>query len=167
LGGAPIFVDDDHVSSVAEVRSKALELRSRVGRLGLVVIDHVQLLRGGPRDEPTIGGTAAATSSRALKALAVELSAPVVALSRRSRPVGMFDQTEPVLASLAVPGPFDVGADIVMVLGRAELGLRKRQRSTGDGVVAERGNVSESVFGLDELIGSFDVWTDLRAGAAK
>jgi hypothetical protein len=54
-----------------------------------------------------------------------------------------------------------------MVLGRAELGLRKRQRSTGDGVVAERGKVSESVFGLGELIGSFDVWTDLRAGAAK
>ncbi len=98
----PIYIDDSPAAAVLEVRSKARRLKAE-DKLGLLVVDYLQLMRGrsdAPSREQEISDI-----SRSLKALAKELSIPVIALSQLSRKVEDRPRKEPQLADLGNPGP--------------------------------------------------------------
>jgi len=102
LGEAPIFIDDNPMVTVMDIRAKARRMKSREGGLGLIVIDYIQLMSG--RGNAENRQVEVSEISRALKILARELEVPVVALSQLSRNLEMRADKRPVLADLRESG---------------------------------------------------------------
>jgi len=114
----PIYIDDTPAASVLEVRSKARRLRAE-GKLGLVIVDYLQLMRGGP--DANSREQEISEISRSLKALAKELSVPVVALSQLSRKVEDRKPRIPELADLRESGAIEQDADVILFIYRDEI----------------------------------------------
>lgn len=119
LAEASIFVDDNPMITVMDIRGKARRLKSRLGDLGLVVVDYIQLMTGRSRAENR--QVEVSEISRGLKILARELECPVVALSQLSRNVETRADKRPVLADLRESGSLEQDADVVLFLYRDEL----------------------------------------------
>jgi replicative DNA helicase len=119
LGEAPLYIDDNPNLTVMEVRAKARRLKSRLGQLGLVVVDYLQLMSS--RNNAENRQVEVSEISRGLKILARELEVPVVALSQLSRNLEMRADKRPVLADLRESGSLEQDADVVMFLYRDEL----------------------------------------------
>ena len=117
LSQAPIYIDDTPGISVMEMRSKARRLKMEKG-LGLIVIDYLQLMTGRGRAENRQQEISAI--SRSLKALARELSVPVIALSQLSRAPEARTDHRPMLSDLRDSGAIEQDADVVMFLYRDE-----------------------------------------------
>src|SRR6185369_11233386 len=116
LSEAAIYIDDTPALSVLELRAKARRLkRERDANLGLVIVDYLQLMRGTSVDsrEQEISSI-----SRSLKALAKELSVPVMALSQLNRQVESRAEKKPVMADLRESGAIEQDADVIMFLFR-------------------------------------------------
>jgi replicative DNA helicase len=118
LARAPIFVDDTPALPVQELRAKARRLKGE-HRLGLIVVDYLQLLRGrsgSERREQEISEI-----SRTLKAIAKELSVPVVALSQLNRQVESRSDRRPQLSDLRESGAIEQDADVILFIYRDEV----------------------------------------------
>ncbi|HEX3564710.1 MAG TPA: replicative DNA helicase [Acidimicrobiales bacterium] len=102
LGEAPLYIDDNPNLTVMEIRAKARRLRSRLGNLGLIVVDYLQLMSG--RHSAENRQVEISEISRGLKILARELAVPVVALSQLSRNLEMRADKRPMLADLRESG---------------------------------------------------------------
>ncbi len=115
----PIFIDDTPAATVLEVRSKARRLRAE-GKLGLIIIDYLQLMRG--RSDVHSREQEISDISRSLKALAKELNVPVIALSQLSRKVEERKQEKiPELADLRESGAIEQDADVIIFIYREEV----------------------------------------------
>ncbi len=116
----PLYIDDTPALSVATLRARARRLMRQRG-LGLIVVDYLQLLRPSvpPRGiENRVQEISDIT--RGLKALAKELSVPVLALSQLSRAVEQREDKRPMLADLRESGSIEQDADVVMFVFREE-----------------------------------------------
>lgn len=119
LSQAPIFIDDSAGITIFEMRAKARRLKAEHS-LSLVIVDYLQLMRGRgkfERREQEISEI-----SRSLKALAKELSVPVIALSQLNR--GVETRTgnkRPTLADLRESGAIEQDADVIIFLYRDEV----------------------------------------------
>jgi replicative DNA helicase len=101
LSEIPLYVDDNPNITVMDIRAKARRLASR-DRLGLVVVDYLQLMSG--RSSAENRQVEVSEISRGLKILARELQVPVVALSQLSRNLEARADKRPVLADLRESG---------------------------------------------------------------
>ncbi len=117
LARIPLFIDDTPALTVSALRTRARRLKRQHG-LGLVVVDYLQLLSPphGARPENRVQEVSAIT--RALKALAKELSLPVLALSQLSRAVEQREDKRPQLSDLRESGTIEQDADVVMFVYR-------------------------------------------------
>ena len=120
LHEAPIYIDDTPAISVLELRAKARRLvRDRSKKIGLIVVDYLQLMRGM--------GTASnreqeiSEISRSLKALAKELSVPVIALSQLNRRVEDRGDRRPMMSDLRESGAIEQDADVIIFIYRDEV----------------------------------------------
>ena len=119
LSDAPIFIDDTPSLSIFDLRAKARRLVSQHG-VKIIVIDYLQLMTaggkaGGNREQEI------SMISRNLKALAKELSVPVIALSQLSRAVETRGGSKrPLLSDLRESGAIEQDADIVSFIFRPE-----------------------------------------------
>ena len=120
LEKAPLFIDDSPSLSIFDLRAKARRLASQHG-IKLIVVDYLQLMtagggmKGGNREQEI------STISRNLKALAKELSIPVIALSQLSRAVETRGGSKrPLLSDLRESGAIEQDADIVSFIYRPE-----------------------------------------------
>ena len=121
LAHAPIYIDDTPGISVSEMRAKARRLKQSQGRLDLIIVDYLQLMSGGGKRFENRTQEVSAIS-RSLKALAKELSVPVVALSQLSRaPESRGGDHRPQLADLRESGSIEQDADLVMFIFREEV----------------------------------------------
>ena len=118
LSKAPIFMDDSPSPSVMEIRAKARRLQSQQ-ELGLIMIDYLQLIRGG-RDYSDSRVQEVSEISRGLKGLAKELNVPVLAVSQLSRGVEMRSPAIPKLSDLRESGSIEQDADVVMFIYRED-----------------------------------------------
>ncbi|HEY6218847.1 MAG TPA: replicative DNA helicase, partial [Gemmatimonadaceae bacterium] len=121
LGSAPVWIDDTPAITLLEMRSKARRLKADSG-VGLVIVDYLQLMQGPMNSESR--QQEVSQISRGLKALAKELSVPVVALSQLSRAVEQRSGAEkgrPVLSDLRESGAIEQDADLIMFLFREEV----------------------------------------------
>jgi replicative DNA helicase len=102
LAEAPIYIDDNAQLSVMEIRSKARRLKSRLGDLGVIVIDYLQLMTG--RSNAESRQVEVSEISRGLKIMARELECPVIALSQLSRNLEQRADKRPMLSDLRESG---------------------------------------------------------------
>jgi replicative DNA helicase len=116
LSQAPLYIDDTPNVSILEMRSKARRHRAQGQKVDLIIIDYLQLMTGSSRSENR--QTEIADISRAIKALARELSVPVIALSQLSREAEKDDSGSPKLSHLRESGAIEQDADVVLMLSR-------------------------------------------------
>jgi replicative DNA helicase len=116
---SPLWIDDNPNLTVMEIRAKARRLKSRVGELGLIVVDYLQLMSG--RGNAENRQVEVSEMSRGLKILARELEVPIVALSQLSRGLELRADKRPMLADLRESGSIEQDADVVMFLYRDEI----------------------------------------------
>ena len=119
LHGAPVHIDESGGLTVAEVRARARRLKRQVGKLGLVVIDYLQLMEARSKGEHR--ATEVSEISRGLKAMAKELDCPVIALSQLNREVDKRTDRKPVLSDLRESGAIEQDADLILFLYRDEV----------------------------------------------
>jgi len=118
LSRAKIFIDDTASISVMELRTKARRLKMEHG-LDLLIVDYLQLMQPGSSGRESNRVQEVSEISRGLKALARELSIPVLALSQLSRQTEMRgDSKEPRLSDLRESGAIEQDADVVIFLWR-------------------------------------------------
>jgi replicative DNA helicase len=121
LAHAPIYIDDTPGISLSEMRAKARRLKQAQGKLDLIIVDYLQLMSGGGKRFENRTQEVSAIS-RGLKALAKELSVPVIALSQLSRaPESRGGDHRPQLADLRESGSIEQDADLVMFIFREEV----------------------------------------------
>lgn len=115
LSEAPIYIDDTPGVTVMDIRAKCRRLKLEK-KLGLVVIDYLQLMRG--REKAESRQQEVSEISRSLKILAKELSVPVLTMSQLSRGPESRSDHRPMLSDLRESGAIEQDADIVMFLYR-------------------------------------------------
>ncbi len=117
LENIPFFIDDTPGQTIDTIRSRARRLK-RQHKLGLVIVDYIQLISGSSRTDNRVQEVAEVT--RGLKNLAKELEVPVIALSQLSRQVENRDNKRPQMADLRESGSIEQDADIIMFVYRRE-----------------------------------------------
>ena len=118
----PIHVDEQPRLGVGQIRQRARRIRRQHG-LDLVVIDHLQLMRQGGRQESRRTEIGDITSS--LKAIAKELQVPILLLSQLNRALENRDDKRPTMADLKESGDIEQDADVVVFVHRDEYYLER------------------------------------------
>ena len=119
LHGAPIHIDETGALNVTDLRARARRLaRQFGGKLGLIVIDYLQLMTSTRDNENR--ATEISEISRSIKALAKELQVPVIALSQLSRKVEERNDKRPLMSDLRESGAIEQDADIILMMYREE-----------------------------------------------
>jgi replicative DNA helicase len=115
IGRSNLIIDDTPGISIAEMRSKCRKYKLE-HNLGIIMIDYLQLMSGSGKSDSR--QQEISDISRSLKALARELSVPVIALSQLSRAVEQRPDHRPMLSDLRESGAIEQDADVVMFLYR-------------------------------------------------
>ncbi len=144
LHGARMYIDDSAGLTVLELRARARRLMSRFG-LKLIVIDYMQLLRSQSRRAQENRQIEISEISAGVKALAKELSIPIIVLSQLNREPDKRGGGKPRLSDLRESGSIEQDADVVMLLMRPEMYAEeedKREEDTGKAeiIVAKQRN---------------------------
>jgi len=119
LNEAPIFIDETPGLNVLELRARARRLQRQCGKLGLIIIDYIQLMSASSSGENR--ATEISEISRALKGLAKELHVPVVALSQLNRSLEQRPNKRPVMSDLRESGAIEQDADVILFIYRDEV----------------------------------------------
>lgn len=118
LSEAPLYVDDSPSRTVTEIAAAARRIKRRLGNLGLIVIDYLQLIEpdnsSDPRQEQV------AKIARRLKGMARELKVPVMCLAQLNRQTEASKDNIPRLSHLRESGAIEQDADVVMFVHREE-----------------------------------------------
>ena len=121
LNEAPILIDETAALNPLELRSRARRLwREFGGKLGLVVVDYLQLMNSAQAGVEN-RATEISEISRSLKAMAKELSVPVVALSQLNRGLEQRPNKRPVMSDLRESGAIEQDADVIVFTYRDEV----------------------------------------------
>ncbi|MDR0565137.1 MAG: replicative DNA helicase [Azoarcus sp.] len=119
LFDAKIYVDETPALNPIDLRARARRLARQCGRLGLIVIDYLQLMSG--TRETDNRATELSEISRSIKTLAKELNVPIVALSQLNRSVEQRPNKRPMMSDLRESGAIEQDADIIMFIYRDEV----------------------------------------------
>ena len=118
ISEASLFVDDSPSRTVTEIAAGARRIVRREGRLGVIVIDYLQLVEPDNSKDPRQEQVAKIT--RRLKGLARELSVPILCLAQLNRQAEMAKENRPRLNHLRESGAIEQDADVVMFVHREE-----------------------------------------------
>lgn len=118
LSEVNMFIDDTPALSPGEIRARCRRLAREHG-LGLIVVDYLQLMQVRGSNENR--ATEISEISRSLKALAKELSVPVLALSQLNRSLEQRQDKRPVMSDLRESGAIEQDADVIMFIYRDEV----------------------------------------------
>ena len=119
LNDAPIFIDETPALNSLELRARARRLHRQCGKLGLIIIDYIQLMSSVTSGENR--ATEVSEISRSLKGLAKELNCPIVALSQLNRSLEQRPNKRPVMSDLRESGAIEQDADVILFIYRDEV----------------------------------------------
>jgi replicative DNA helicase len=129
LNDTSIHVDETPALNSLEVRARARRLKREYGKLGLVVVDYLQLMSASSQGENR--ATEISEISRSLKALAKELQVPVIALSQLSRAVEQRNDRRPMMSDLRESGAIEQDADVILFIYRDEVYFPEKEEAKG------------------------------------
>ncbi|MGG1943673.1 replicative DNA helicase [Trinickia sp. NRRL B-1857] len=119
MSEAQLFIDETGGLNPMELRSRARRLARQCGKLGLIIIDYLQLMSGSSSGENR--ATEISEISRSLKGLAKELDVPVIALSQLNRSLEQRPNKRPVMSDLRESGAIEQDADVILFIYRDEV----------------------------------------------
>lgn len=114
-----LFIDETGGLNPMELRSRARRLARQCGKLGLIIVDYLQLMSGSSAGENR--ATEISEISRSLKSLAKELDVPVIALSQLNRGLEQRPNKRPVMSDLRESGAIEQDADVILFIYRDEV----------------------------------------------
>lgn len=121
----PMLIEDMPGQTARQLHMRARAAARRFGKLGLIIVDHMHIIRPESADAKNGGTWAVGQISNALKRMAKEFECPVLALAQLSRGVEGRDDKRPTLADLRYSGEIEQDADAIMFLYREEYYLPK------------------------------------------
>ena len=146
----PLYIDETPAITIATLSNRARRIKRLFG-LNLIVVDYIQLMRSNlNKNEGRVQEISEITQG--LKALAKELSVPILALSQLSRAVEQRDDKQPQLADLRESGSIEQDADVVMFVYRESYYLERKQPKLGSIEHAEWQSKMNDVNGLADII---------------
>ena len=146
----PLYIDETPSITIATLSNRARRIKRLFG-LNLIVVDYIQLMRSNlNKNEGRVQEISEITQG--LKALAKELSVPILALSQLSRAVEQRDDKQPQLADLRESGSIEQDADVVMFVYRESYYLERKQPKLGSIEHAEWQSKMNDVNGLADII---------------
>ena len=143
LHDTPIYIDEGGALSALEVRARARRLKRQFSKLGLIVIDYLQLMSSSNPKAGENRATEISEISRSLKAMAKELDVPVIALSQLNRAVDQRPDRRPVMSDLRESGAIEQDADVIMFIYREVVykpDLPEEQRGIAEVIVGKQRN---------------------------
>jgi replicative DNA helicase len=120
----PLYIDETPAISIAALSNRARRIKRLYG-LDMVVVDYIQLMKASNFKDGRVQEISEITQG--LKALAKELSVPVLALSQLSRAVESRDDKKPLLSDLRESGSIEQDADVVMFVYREAYYLERKE----------------------------------------
>src|SRR3954465_3511392 len=141
LHETPIYIDESGALTALEVRARARRLKRQYSKLGLIVIDYLQLMAATGQGENR--ATEISEISRSLKAMAKELEVPVVALSQLNRAVDQRPDRRPVMSDLRESGAIEQDADVILFIYREVVykpDLPEEQRAIAEVIIGKQRN---------------------------
>ena len=139
LNEAPILIDETPALNAIEVRSRSRRLMRQYGKLGLVVVDYLQLMQSTTQGENR--ATEISEISRAMKSLAKELQVPVVALSQLNRSLEQRPNKRPVMSDLRESGAIEQDADVILFIYRDEVyNPESQDKGTAEIIIGKQRN---------------------------
>ena len=119
MNDAQLYIDETPALSPIELRARARRLARQCGKLGLIIIDYLQLMSGSSPGENR--ATEISEISRNLKGLAKELGCPVIALSQLNRSLEQRPNKRPVMSDLRESGAIEQDADVILFIYRDQV----------------------------------------------
>ncbi|MDD6088894.1 MAG: replicative DNA helicase [Desulfovibrionaceae bacterium] len=160
LGKAPIFIDDTPAISPLDLRARTRRLMTE-HKIGLVVVDYLQLMRGSRRHDSR--EQEVSEISRSLKTLAKELNIPIIALSQLNRKLEERTDKHPQLSDLRESGAIEQDADVILFIYRDEV-YNKRDDNPNKGIaeisISKQRNGSIGSFKLS-FLSAYTAFEDL------
>ena len=129
LHEAKIHVDETAALNALEVRARARRLKREYSKLGLIIVDYLQLMSASSQGENR--ATEISEISRSMKALAKELEVPVIALSQLSRAVEQRNDRRPMMSDLRESGAIEQDADVILFIYRDEVYFPDKEETKG------------------------------------
>jgi replicative DNA helicase len=136
MANQKLFVDDDGMLNIHQLRSKLRKLKSQHQEISLCIIDYLQLMNGsGGKDRHL----EVSEISRGLKLLARELNMPIIALSQLNRGLESRNDKRPMLSDIRESGSIEQDADMIMFVYRDDVyrmreEAEKEKKAKADGV---------------------------------
>jgi replicative DNA helicase len=147
----PLFIDSTGGISIAQLAARSRRLKRQRG-LDVLVIDYIQLMQGSSAKASQNRVQEITEITTGLKALAKELSVPIIALSQLSRQVENRDDKRPQLSDLRESGSIEQDADVVLFVYRDEYYMQNKQPEEGTAEYEEWRLKFERVQGKAEVI---------------
>jgi replicative DNA helicase len=141
LHDTPLFIDEGGALTALEVRARARRLKRQYSKLGLIVIDYIQLMASTTQGENR--ATEISEISRSLKGMAKELDVPVIALSQLNRAVDQRPDRRPVMSDLRESGAIEQDADVILFIYREVVykpDLPEEQRGLAEVIIGKQRN---------------------------
>ena len=146
----PLYIDETPAITISTMSNRARRIKRLFG-LSLIVVDYIQLMKTNAKKyEGRVQELSEITQG--LKALAKELSVPVLALSQLSRAVEQRDDKIPQLSDLRESGSIEQDADVVMFVYREQYYLEKKEPKQGSIEHAEWQSKMNDIYGLADII---------------
>ena len=139
MNDAQLYIDETPGLNSIELRARARRLSRQCGKLGLIIIDYLQLMAANTAGENR--ATEISEISRSLKALAKELNCPVIALSQLNRSVEQRINKRPVMSDLRESGAIEQDADLILFIYRDEVyNPDSNEKGTAEIIVGKQRN---------------------------